>query len=338
MKRSVWGYVCALLLGSDICPAAAFVCSTTTASTTLSPPNITVQRDLPVGSVIGSQIMTGSVPAFSCVNSAPTLTYQQTGIKAYGSFITTINGQRIYSTNIAGIGYAVGVRMVENCIKSTQWVDGSNNVDGNLNNRIACSTNGSFDKPYINMQAVISFYKTAAVTGSGTVNGKTVAAFILRNNQNAWFSPESRVTISGFNVTTLACTVSNTAISVPMGTVEKRAFGGPGSWPGDDNTKRFSIPLVCNPGTRVNVQIDGSTQNAAQGILTLTGSSGSASGVGIQLLYNNAPLTLGTPFFTGTSATQGSYAIPLQARYYQTASEVGVGVANSSATFTLTYQ
>ncbi|WP_241613803.1 fimbrial protein [Rosenbergiella epipactidis] len=314
----------------------AYTC-TSGATTTVTPSNITVQRDLAVGSVIGS-VTSSTVSAFNCTNSSPTLTYQQFGAKGYGTYLTTLSGQRIYSTNIAGIGYGITVTTVNNCSGASYPVDGSNNVDGNQNNRIACSVNGLFGNQPIQGQIKVTYYKTAATTGSGTVNGMTVASFILRNNQSTWQNPETLVNASSFNVTTLACSVTNTAITVPMGTVEKRSFSGVGTWPGDTNTKSFNIPLSCNLGTKVNLQIDGSAQNANNGVLNLNSGTGSASGVGIQLLYNDQPLVLGTSFLVGTTTTSGTYNINLKSRYYQTSNTITTGSANSSATFTLTYR
>lgn len=314
----------------------AYTC-TTGATTTISPPNVTVQRDLPVGSVIGS-VSGSTVSAFTCTNSSPTLAYQQFGAKGYGKFVTNLNGQRIYSTNIAGIGYGITITTVNNCPGHSFPVDGNDNIDGNLNNRITCAVNGMFGNQPIQGQIKVTYYKTATTTGSGTVNGMTVAAFILRNNQTNWQTPEPRVNAASFNVTTLACTVTNTAISVPMGTVEKHSFSGVGTWPGDSNTKSFNIPLSCDLGTKVNLQIDGSPQNATNGVLNLNSGTSSASGVGIQLLYNDQPLAIGTSFLTGTTTTSGSYNISLKSRYYQTSNNITTGIANSSATFTLVYR
>ncbi|MEB7538542.1 fimbrial protein [Pantoea anthophila] len=336
MKKNVLIFASLVMLLAAF-QAQAYTCSTITTSTVLTPPSVTLQRDLPVGSLIGSEIVSGSVQTFSCSNTSPALTYQEFGVKGYGTYVMTINGRRIYSTNVAGIGYAVGATSVNNCT-NTAYVDGTQTGDGNANNRLMCFVNGVFGNQPVTAQARIQFYKTAQTTGTGTVSARQVSSFILRNDQANWALPESAISIAAFNVTTIACTVSNTVISVPMGTVEKRAFSGVGTWPGDANTRSFTIPLNCNAGTRVNVQIDGSAQNASQGVLNLTGGTGSASGVGIQLLYNSNPLPLGSAINTGTASSEGAYSIPLQARYYQTSSNIVPGAANASATFTLTYQ
>ena len=338
MKRKSLGIACGGLLALAATDAHAYQCTRVTASTVLTPPPVTVQRDLPVGALIGSQVVSGVVQSYDCTNTAPALTYQEFGVKGYGAYVMTINGRRVYSTNIAGIGYAVGATFVNNCGNLVYYVGGGNTMDGNVNNIRMCSVNGIFKYQPLEAQARIQFYKTAQTTGTGTVSARQVSAFILRNNQQSWSLPESAVSIAAFNVTTVACTVGNAALSVSMGAVEKRAFSGPGTWPGDANTRSFTIPLNCNAGTRVSLQVDGSAQNATQGVLNLAGGADSATGVGIQLLYNNAPLPLSTVISTGTAASEGTYSIPLQARYYQTGSDITPGVANASATFTLVYQ
>lgn len=313
----------------------AYTC-TSGGAITISPPNMTVQRDLPVGSVIGS-VTTPIVSAFNCTNSDPKLSFQEFGGKAYGTYLSVFNNQRVYSTNVAGIGYGITIIAHSSCSGYSLPINGTNNFDGNPNNKKICAVNGFFAAQPIEGQIKVTFYKTATTTGSGPVNSMTVAAFILRNNETTWQRPEVLVYTTSFNVTTLACTVINTAITVPMGTVEKRSFSGVGTWPGDSNTKSFNIPLSCNLGTKVNLQIDGNAQNANNGVLNINSGTGSASGIGIQILYNDQPLVLGTSFLTDTT-TNETYNINLKSRYYQTSSNITAGSANSSATFTLTYR
>ncbi len=335
MKMSI---LCGSMLIIAVTDAQAYVCTTETPNTVLTPSPITIQRDLPVGSLIGNEVLSGEIVSHRCTNSEPRLSYQEYGVKGYGNYVTSIGGRRVYSTNIEGIGYAVGGTSVSACSGTTNYVNGQSTIDGNLNNRRNCFVNGMFGSQPMRAIARIQFYKTAPTTGSGTVAAKQVGAIILRNNQSTWHSPESTFSIAAFSVTTLACTMNTTVISVPMGTVKKREFNGPGTWPGNANTRNFNISLNCNAGTRVNLQVDGNAQNASQGILNLNEGTNSASGVGIQLLHKNAPLPLSTIIYQGNASTPGEYIIPLQARYFQTQSTITPGTANSSATVSLTYQ
>ena len=306
------------------------------AAAPLNPPDLIVQRDLPVGSPIGSEVVSGVMPVFSCTNEAPALTKQEFGVKSWGAYEKMLGGRRIYSSGVAGIGYAVGATSVSNC-NATGYVDGSNTGDTNLNNRILCATNGLLPNQPVTAQARVQFYKTAKTTGSGSISLGSPVSFILRNQGIDW-TAESLVNIASFNVKSVACSVKNTAIAVPMGAIVKRAFKGPGTWPDDANTRSFGIDLTCDAGTKINFQIDGSAQDASRGILNLTGGNGSATGVGIQLLYKDAPLVLSSVINNGVVSGSGNYSILLKARYYQTTTNITTGTANASATFTLTYQ
>lgn len=78
--------------------------------------------------------------------------------------------------------------------------------------------------------------------------------------------------------------------------------------------------------------------NANEGILNLNSSgTDAAKGVGVQLLFNNSPFSSGTPINIGTSTNNGLYNINLAARYYQIGT-ISPGTANSTATFTITYE
>ncbi|HDE1997161.1 TPA: fimbrial protein, partial [Klebsiella quasipneumoniae] len=67
------------------------------------------------------------------------------------------------------------------------------------------------------------------------------------------------------------------------------------------------------------------------------GSAGVAQGVGVQLVYNNTPLILGNNLVLKRT-NGGQEMFPLTARYYQTNTTVTTGIANASATLSLTYQ
>lgn len=321
-----------------VAPTASYAFNCTSVpSITLSPSNITVPRELPVGAKIGSEITTAVITPYQCENnSASDIQGQTFGGVAYGDYLTMIDGHRIYRTNIAGIGYGVDINYVGRCEGRPGAIDGNNTIDGNPNTKGPCISLGFMDKPH-QASFKITYYKTAAQTGSGIVTGKPVAAFVLKNNAQR-VNPEVAVNMTSFNVTTLACTVNNSAISVPMGTITKSSFSGPGTWPGDSNTKSFNIPLMCNANAKINLRIDGSVQNANQGLLNINTTSNAAKGVGIQLLYQDNPLVIGKNISVGTTSRNGDYNIALKSRYFQTASTITGGEANASATFTIIYE
>lgn len=325
--------------------AKAWNCKTNTAVTTVSPADITISRDLPVGSVIGTQIATPTINAYSCVDGSDIpgseigwdgyITNQKFGVKAYGTYDSTINGRRVYKTNIAGVGYAIG-GSASTC-SGSGWVSGSNIMFNRVDSYAMCSNSNNLIADNLSGSVWITYYKTAQETGSGTVQGGTVASLALLNNTALWWSPESTVYANPFNITTSSCKVEVPLIPVNMQDVARNAFNGKGSWPGDNKTQNFNIPLSCNVGSKVTVTFEGNVFDARQGVINTTTGNGASSGVGIQLLYNNAPLPLNTPISIGAPAVTESVDIPLKARYYQTGDQITPGTANGMATFTLKY-
>lgn len=315
--------------------AFAYTCTTVTTSTTIQPQTLSVQRDLPVGGLI-AQVVSDVVTSFKCTNEAPGLTYQEVGIKGFGTYVGDFDGKRVWKTNIDGIGYAVGVGIVNGCGAGLErWVNGTN-VD-NPNHRLYCAVNGIFSTQPMQHKALINFYKTESSTGTGTVSGKLIGAFILKNNQSTW-QKESQFSIGSVAVEKLSCTLGSAAINVPMGNVPVSTFKGPGTAQPSFRDRAFSIPLTCPKGASINLKLDGTAYDASQGMLKLDSEASSATGVAIQMLYDDKPVELAKNFKWQTTDAEGTYSIPLKARYVQTDSSVTPGVANGSATFTLTYQ
>lgn len=123
-----------------------------------------------------------------------------------------------------------------------------------------------------------------------------------------------------------------------MGDILISKFTGTGVTAGD---KSFDLGLTCDKDAKINVSLAGTqnTDTTETSVLALTsaGQTGTATGVGVQLLYGGVPLKINTNLLLKTSAG-GQETLPLTARYYQTKTAVGTGQANSSATLNITYQ
>ena len=326
-----------LAIGILLIPAKgafAFTCEAVTSSTTVQPKAMTIQRDTPVGSLI-AQVKSGIVTAYKCSNTSPPVDWQGRGVRGKGTYAGHFDGKRVYKTNVKGIGYAVGVAPFDECNMGQQvWVDAPSSVyQPDL--RLYC--NGGFLGPQMKAQAVIHFYKTESTTGTGTVSGKQVGAFVLGNN-DAWQHPGSTISIGSFSVAAVSCSVGSKLILVDLGRVDVDAFSGPGTSPSRNWTKAFNIPLTCEKGASINLQLDGTAHDAEKGMLKLSSTPSSATGVAIQLLHNDKPVTLAKRFKWKIADADGDYTIPLKARYVQTSKSITPGVANGSATFTVTYQ
>ncbi len=173
----------------------------------------------------------------------------------------------------------------------------------------------------------------------------------VRSGTQVFSSPTINVWYDGLNaaqllltqtsVKTLALACVTPDVVVPMGKHMNSEMTGPGTF---TQATGFSLNLNdCPAGMdSIEYQIDPVTAvvNSGNSVVALDGSS-TATGIGLQLLDSTgtAALPLSTPMTVNgyNPGTGGSYSIPLKARYYQTGSSVGAGKANTSVTFTMTY-
>jgi type 1 fimbria pilin len=150
--------------------------------------------------------------------------------------------------------------------------------------------------------------------------------------------------IKPFTVKVAACSVGQSIIPVPMGRVSAQKYF--------NSTQRFSdkvpftIRLECDAGTNVSISFDGATVPGRDNILALNdlNDSKTATGVGVQLINlehnpdNNSGMRLKRNHRILENTKAGTQNLQFAARYYQTARNVTGGVANATATFTLTYR
>ncbi|NIF20384.1 fimbrial protein [Candidatus Pantoea multigeneris] len=271
--------------------------------------NITVQRDAPVGTELAKRSYLTPGYGVTCTTRwhyNNTLT-RFTTLSAYGN--------HTYDTNIDGIGLTLyfGAGLQRYFPYKSQDL-----------NPVTAATGGT---------VIATLVKTAAgAVGSGRISTGRVA------NHSYDKLSVFNVNLTGVNtITPVACSVTQTAISVPMGDVLRSEFTGVGSVA---TSKAFSIPLNCDENTRVKITLDATADSSGiPGVIALNPSTSDkvASGVGVQVLRNSTPVTLGSALQVGTVATSGVYTIPLAARYYQTQARVTAGQANATATFTMTY-
>lgn len=138
-------------------------------------------------------------------------------------------------------------------------------------------------------------------------------------------------------VTAAGCSLKTQSINIKLDDISDTELVSVGT---TAKLKDFDIGLDCEANAPINVQLTG-TQNpdtTAAGVLKLTnaGSAGVAKGVGIQMLYDNKPMTLNQKVLLKTSAG-GLETFTFGAQYYQTKSAVSGGSANATATLDITY-
>ncbi len=189
----------------------------------------------------------------------------------------------------------------------------------------------------------IEFYKT------GNIMPGELA--FPQNFVEAWASTSPTSTAAAHGVLYSTLNISGTpevkvpgcvtpSLTVPLGKHAKSGFSGVGSTSASTpftfainncDAGLNAVKYTFKPATGITLEDSGlATQH-----LTVKSGPGTASGIGVQVLYNNDTLV---PFNTAISTTTSSHTIPMKARYIQTASAIGAGEANSALEFTMTYQ
>ncbi|PWY53219.1 MULTISPECIES: fimbrial protein [Pseudomonas] len=290
--------------------------------------NVIIQRDAPIGSVVAttiSNVFNSRGNFIHCVTAPPlTLRWSTEGTS---SFI--LNGEQLFNTGISGLALRV-----------TNRPYGANGYSGNFPRDYTyggCTANVPTTwRRYcgVSWGAGVQFdlVKVSHPTGSGAlaIPGRFRASIV---NETFVYS----YNVSSSNVSTVACSVTNTSINVPMGNVQRSTFTGVGH---EGNPVQFFIPLDCDAATRVNFKIDATADSSGvPGVMAINSSAtgNAASGVGIKITRSGAPVAFGTVIPVGTVANAGMFNIPLIAQYYQTLPNVTAGQANGTATFTMTY-
>nr|WP_233175788.1 fimbrial protein [Dyella sp. ASV24] len=302
------------------------------------PASVSVSRDASVGTMLTTWVLAGSGTvdwtcslmgsSWGSVTQGPTYTLSSGVTTIYAGTTVTV-----YNTNVAGVGIAYAHRDLGNDGATwSSWTNVTPTWYGNWwSNAGAPQRAGE--------QVAAALVKTGVVATGGQIPGNMIL-------QSGMFVSTSILpdTINSFNMTSvnivpLACTTPS--ITVPLGNHSASEMGSVGA---STATVSFNINLNnCPAGMKgIQYEIDPATTvlSSAHSVVALDSSS-SAAGVGVQLLDGaGAVFPLNTPksFSEYNASTGGSYAIPLRARYYQTLGTVKAGTANTSMTFTMTYQ
>ncbi|MHB7569440.1 fimbrial protein [Citrobacter braakii] len=277
---------------------------------------IYAQRDIPVGQKIGTIKL---FPPFT----GSWLGCQGGELISVSMFRDAISGfPHIYNTGIPGVGIKVYYTAFtqdtfDNPPRTGTMGQGAIPVDGSG----------------LGQGVTVELYKTGPITSKNIDSG----LYFQKTYDNL---EVVRGSIVAGQVIQLACSLNSSTITVPLPDALGSAFTGRGTTKGDT---AFTINLNCDAGTRINASLSGtqSAETSNNSILALSGAgtSGVASGIGIQLLYDNTPLKLNNNIVLKTSA--GGQEFPpgaFTARYFQTKDNVTAGSANATATLNITYQ
>ncbi|NTX82074.1 type 1 fimbrial protein [Serratia proteamaculans] len=283
---------------------------------TVSFGNIVAQRDTPVGSVLAEIHFAWSTPSVSCGGSFTrfrTFSYQ-------GGVLSSL--RHTYKTNLAGVGVTTAAYSLFS--NPPEIFSGVGGVAGNHHDVV--------------IQLIKIGDITAGTLATGEIATEKFSPIIESTPGPAAITAEAITMGAGNIITTLACSLNSTSINVPLGDVAATKFTGIATTAGD---KSFDLGLTCDKDAKINVSLAGTqnTDTSETSVLALTsaGQTGTASGVGVQLLYGGTPLKINNNILLKSSAG-GQETLPFTARYYQTLADISAGLANSSATLNITYQ
>ncbi|MFJ3458599.1 fimbrial protein [Scandinavium goeteborgense] len=276
--------------------------------------DVVIQRDAAVGSVLYTySITTGNEFLQEIAHCTASDVGRYTLVGA-----TKVSGYTdVYSTGVPGVGIKI--------------MAGGSYVFSNP--PIEVSYAGYWQWSYWGQSFDISLIKTATTTGSGDIGAFKADMSLTGINPDPMI-----LNLTGGTVTTVACSIKTPNINILLGDVSASEFISAGSTP---KSVDFHVGLECDAGANINVSMSGtqSSESNDSSILALTGAGGAdvANGVGVQIVYDGAPLKLNDNIKLKTSAG-GQELLPFTARYYQTKSEVKTGSANATATLNITYQ
>lgn len=292
------------------------------------PTSFTLSASQAVGTPIGSEITVpkSSEVAMTCSGGTTwALLRLNPGWSASGI-------ANVYNTSIPGIGVKVRDDFTTPVLTALtpdvqKWYTPGTNYNGNA---------------YLD-GIKVQFYVTGPLT-TGEYPAETIVEAWM-NNIVSTSGGANYVTLKLPAITVKALTCETPNITVNLDKYSRSDFSGINSKSPakvfnfqikNCSTGMNSVNYTFAPAAGVTLKESGT----ANQYITLDGSS-TASGVGIQVLYNDGTIV---PFnskikYTGYSKTTGgSYTIPMKARYIQTASNINGGTANSAVEFTMSYE
>ncbi|WP_218001655.1 fimbrial protein [Paraburkholderia acidipaludis] len=339
----------AMVLGAKGAWAAAGSCSGSGASYTVTmPASVTVPRDTTAPTQLTAWVQSAQNTAiYNCSGGSAWYGMAVAPNGLVDSGVTWSNGGQmyhLYQTSVNGVGLALAFNEYnENTGNWTGYlaVNPSGATGAGWSGPPPAgwtgggSSGGSTNHGGLIQAALVSYGPVSAGSTSG---GQVLKGAAYGSDVGILSLPYSSYSITATAINVVACTTPD--VTVPLGTHKTTELTGVNT---TTAAVGFNIALNnCPAGiNKVYYEIDNATSiaNASQSVVALDGTS-TATGMGVQILNSSgSPQTLGSKVqYTGYNTSGGSFSIPLQARYYQTASAVTPGTANTSLTFIMTYQ
>ena len=329
-----------LVLCGTISKLSFASCTQYTSRVTANAGTINVSNDTPNGTLLATIENEQFVSMFNCTGRSRV---DEFFIGGWGSMVANYNGQQVFSTNIPGIGVALGAD-----VDCYDYLGGTQ-----------CRDVAPFPPVYIpagrsqlSLQAYgttsssvdwkagygIKIYKTGTVSG-GNFSGDIAHWFMSDVSAGSvWLNMTGVVNVD-VPPTPSTCTVLTPDVSTALGNYLTTDFTGVNS-----ATASIHVPVKLDcPASNMHIQVrvnaTADTSTTQPGAIRLdAGSPLTATGVAIQMVDKNDN---GLPInqdWSETTGEAGKVNLGLHARYLQTGPVVTAGDANASATLTLNYE
>lgn len=287
--------------------ACNFTKGSTTTPVNFNPPStITVPFTAPVGSVLYTSplVSPSNPPDMNCNGTTDFGMIDSVGA-------TPGTGINIYPTGISGLSYSI--------------------THGDLSTYLypypCCQI--AQGKYTFNVGSSLQLIKTGPIVSGSTLPAGVLGYWQYANGQDV----ENFTLANAVTIIDPACTLDTPTITVPLPSIAATSLTGTGSVA---DATAFAIGLTCSSGATLYIQLD--TAAPIAGTTGVIANSGSAVGVGVQLIDKNfAAVAFGVPTLVGATPN-GALSIPYYAQYYQTATTIAAGTVSATATFTLSYQ
>lgn len=294
-----------------------------------------VAKNQTPGTIIGESItLSGTGPNSSLYTSINCQNRSFFFYQRYSSFMQEAKDYPgIYKTNVDGIGFKLktsnSIFVGNNMNKWNQWYNAHGCINCDLN-----ATSSTY---------ILEFYVIGPVkTGTVVLNGRYVTGYGDDRDSGSGQTLGYFSIIGSAEFKSASCTTPNITVNLNNHAASDFASVGATSAPVPFNFEinncdpgLTSVSYTFQPASGVTLQGSGNNQ-----YLTLDSSS-TASGVGVQVLYEDGvtavPFNEKTTFSGYVKATGGSYTIPMKARYVRTGT-ISPGSANSAAEFVMAYE
>lgn len=282
----------------------------------------------------------------------------------------TLVGDNIYSTSVQGVGIRVKVWLNI----TGEYAGDKDDFNADYNVHYIGDADLYLGKPngYGDDKASTHYaptYQVQLVATGGTIASNSTLTLADPISRVSILDLDGTMVLSQLHVTgstkiqltPMGCTVGSTALNFPMGSISTNVFNL-------SNKAGFAeqtLILSCEPGTRVTMRINATETDGDSpdnSVIALTPGNNVATGVGVQLNIDGAPLSLNTNYrvypYNRTTVTNpgadasyliftdpdnpggaaASNALTFTTNYYKTGSKVTPGNANASGTITFIYQ